>query len=109
MTKKSQPTKQQNVLDQLKASVGIATKQQSKKSTQSAAKQPSDAAKQPSKPDKSAKTIALADVARELNINPKVARAKARRNRDDLPKTVNDDGWVFDAKLKSQLVQFLTS
>jgi len=55
------------------------------------------------------KTVSLAELARELNINPKVARAKARRHSDELPKTVNEDGWVFDVKLKSKLVQFLTN
>jgi hypothetical protein len=55
------------------------------------------------------KTISLAEIARELHIDPKVARAKARRRSDELPKTVSDESWTFDAKLKSKLVAFLTN
>src|SRR5262245_32081911 len=51
----------------------------------------------------SKQTVTLAEIARELNINPKVARAKARRNAGELPKTLNEDGWAFDAKLKRRL------
>jgi hypothetical protein len=64
-------------------------------------------AKQPKQ--KQPQTVTPADVARELNINPKLARAKARRRSDELPETMSDDNWIFDAKLKSKLVAFLNS
>ena len=57
----------------------------------------------------SKQTVTLAEIARESDINPKVARGKARRNAGELPKTLNEDGWAFDAKLKSKLVQFLNN
>ena len=56
----------------------------------------------------SKQTVTLAEIARELNINPKVARAKARRHSDELPKTASEDNWTFDGKLKNKLVAFLT-
>src|SRR5262245_43579893 len=52
-------------------------------------------------------TITLAQLARDLNIDPKVARAKARRRSDELPKTVRDDNWIFPASAKSKLIEFL--
>src|SRR5262245_5006349 len=50
-------------------------------------------------------TVTLAQLARDLNINPKVARAKARRHAADLPKTVGDDNWIFPASAKSKLIE----
>src|SRR5262245_58900952 len=52
-------------------------------------------------------TVTLAQLARDLNINPKVARAKARRHAAELPKTVGDDNWIFPASAKSKLIKFL--
>jgi len=56
--------------------------------------------------------ITLADIARSLHIDPKIARAKCRRNRDKLAEFVGTtiaDGWVFAAKQREALVEFLSS
>lgn len=60
-----------------------------------------------------AKTIQLADVARQLKINPKVARQRLRRNFDNLRELVGyqpKEGaptWEFPASCKSKLVKYL--
>jgi hypothetical protein len=61
---------------------------------------------------KKSKTITLADLARELNIGPKIARAKCRRNREHLTRLVGkslSDGWEFSDKCRSKLIEFLTN
>jgi hypothetical protein len=52
-------------------------------------------------------TITVAAVARELGINPKVARAKCRRHAEKLSVDYTNDGWVFVASRKAELVAFL--
>lgn len=49
--------------------------------------------------------ISLAQVARELGIEPRVARAKARRNPTKLPKTTG--GWTFAITDKAKVIKFL--
>lgn len=49
-------------------------------------------------------TITLAEVARELGMNPKVARAKARRKNFD-----DGQGWTFPASRKDDIIAFLKS
>lgn len=94
---------------QLEQPVGVSN-QTSKKTSKQIEMRPSDAPGKPSKQAKSEpKTIALADLARELNINPKIARAKARRRSDELPKTLNDESWTFPASAKQKLIEFLQS
>ena len=45
------------------------------------------------------KTFTLSELCKELDINPKIARAKARRRADKLEAyRVGDEGWTFDAK-----------
>jgi hypothetical protein len=62
---------------------------------------------------KQSKTITLANLSRELNIDPKIARAKCRRNRAHLERTVGksveEGGWVFDAKCRAKLTSFLAN
>lgn len=62
------------------------------------------------------KTVTIASIARdELEIDPKVARAKMRRiyraedAPKDLPKPVKEGSWTFDAKFHDQLVEMLTA
>jgi hypothetical protein len=54
-------------------------------------------------------TFSLADLARELNINPKVARAKARRHSDkvDVLRGSGLAQWVFPATARSALTELL--
>lgn len=61
------------------------------------------------------KTITVAAIAREeLEIDPKVARAKMRRiyKAEDapasLPKPLKEGGWTFDAKDHDAVVALLT-
>lgn len=53
--------------------------------------------------------ISLADLARELSINPKVARAKARRHSKVLAslKVAGAEGWEFPASAKAAVVKVL--
>jgi len=60
-------------------------------------------------------TVSIAAIAREeLEIDPKVARAKMRRiyraedAPKDLPKPIKDGSWTFDAKHHDALVALLT-
>ena len=52
-------------------------------------------------------TVTIAQVARELGLNPKVCRAKARRHAEKLCVDYANDGWVFIASRKAELVAFL--
>ncbi len=68
------------------------------------------AARAATKPkDKDANEISVADIARELGIDPKVARAKLRRHEDKLDKlhTKGQDRWVFPIGAKAQIVGIL--
>jgi hypothetical protein len=60
---------------------------------------------------KNAKTFTLAELARELNILEKVARAKARRRRDEVNAIQKqaDHKWRFDAKHRAAVTAFLTN
>ena len=54
--------------------------------------------------------IALADIAREIGMNPKVARAKCRiAAPNELPERVGDEGWVFNRDDHDRVVEFLTA
>ncbi len=54
--------------------------------------------------------IALADIAREIGMNPKVARAKCRiAAPNELPARIGDDGWVFNRDDHDAVVDFLNS
>lgn len=56
-------------------------------------------AKKAEAPKPSGKTFTLSELCKELDINPKIARAKARRKADKLePYRVGDEGWTFDSK-----------
>jgi hypothetical protein len=53
-------------------------------------------------------TFTLADIARDLDINPKVARAKARRHALKLEAwRIGTDGWVFDTKHRADVQKLL--
>lgn len=56
-----------------------------------------------------ATTFSLADLAREMGVNPKIARAKARRNAADFTKlrVRGDYGWVFPMKAKADVSRLL--
>lgn len=60
-----------------------------------------------------ASTITLADIARELNIDAKRARAKARANVQQLSHIFNhqhkNDAWRCDAKHRDAVIAFLKS
>lgn len=53
--------------------------------------------------------IALADIAREITMNPKVARAKCRDDADMLKLRVGDNGWVFNRDDHDRVIEFLTA
>lgn len=53
-------------------------------------------------------TFTLSEVAADLDIQPKIARAKARRNKDKLEGfMVGEDGWVFLSKYRSQVTAII--
>ena len=53
-------------------------------------------------------TFTLADLARDLDINPKVARAKTRRHATKLEAfRVGTEGWVFDGKHRAEVSKLL--
>lgn len=84
-----------------------------------------DAAKKPSRKDKQKQRLAdageqrrtdradkatftLSELATDLDILPKVARSKARRNKDKLkPYMTGDDGWVFLTKHRADVTKLL--
>jgi hypothetical protein len=51
--------------------------------------------------------VTIAQLARELGINPRVARAKCRRRRAEL--NAQGKAWSFPAAAREQLVKFLTA
>lgn len=55
-----------------------------------------------------ANVIRLADIAQEMNIDPKVARAKFRRLGEEAP-VVAGDGWVFAPKQREEVMKALKS
>mgnify|MGYP001593906086 CR=1 FL=1 len=61
------------------------------------------------KVEKNDNEITVADIARELDIDPKVARAKLRRHEDKISKlhTKGQDRWVFPKSAKAELVKIL--
>ena len=54
-------------------------------------------------PAPTGKTFTLADAARDAGVNPKVARAKARRNNIK----TDGEGWTFKASRRAEIVKFL--
>jgi hypothetical protein len=66
-------------------------------------------AEKPAK-EKDDKTFTVADVARELDIDPKVARAKLRRyeGKDSYPKTIKGERWAFPIEAKSTIRDILS-
>jgi hypothetical protein len=64
----------------------------------------------PAAKEKNDNEISVADIARELDIDPKVARAKLRRHKDKLAKLYAKgvtDGWIFPKAAKAELVKIL--
>lgn len=61
------------------------------------------------KKETNANEVTVADIARELNIDPKVARAKLRRHEDKLAKlhTKGQDRWTFPKSAKDEIVKIL--
>lgn len=59
--------------------------------------------------EKNANEVTVAEVARELNIDPKVARAKMRRyeGKPGYPKTVKGERWTFPMSAKAEVVKIL--
>jgi hypothetical protein len=54
--------------------------------------------------------IKLSDVARELNVDPKVARDKMRRSAaagKPMPSSLKTTGWVFDARDKAMVMDII--
>jgi hypothetical protein len=78
-----------------------------KKSTKTAAPVKVSA---PKKTEAKGDTVTLADIARDLKVNPKVARAKARRHSSKLEtlRIAGTDGWVFPSKNRTAVVNILT-
>lgn len=58
----------------------------------------------------SAKVFTLAALARDLKVDPKVARAKARRNADQFGKlrSKGADNWTFPVARREAVSQLLT-
>lgn len=52
-------------------------------------------------------TFTLSDLARELNVNPKIMRAKARRHADDLKAHRTGDSWSFTTASKAAVTAIL--
>jgi hypothetical protein len=61
------------------------------------------------KVEENSNEISVADIARELDIDPKVARAKLRRHEDKIKKlhTKGQDRWTFPKSAKAELVKIL--
>ena len=59
--------------------------------------------------EKNADEVTVADIARELNIDPKIARAKMRRyeGKKDYPKPVKGERWTFPKAAKTAIVKIL--
>lgn len=62
---------------------------------------------------KQAATFTLAQLARDNDINPKIARAKFRRHEDEMRKLTlagsEGHSWVFPAKLRAKVLELLMS
>lgn len=65
--------------------------------------------KAPTKKPKSDNEVTVADIARELNMSPKIARAKLRRHEDKLEKlhTKGQDRWTFPKSAASEIKKIL--
>lgn len=59
--------------------------------------------------EKNADEVTVADIARELNIDPKIARAKMRRyeGKDNYPKPVKGERWTFPKSAKAAIAKIL--
>lgn len=67
------------------------------------------AGKTPKKKEVAADQITVADLARKLDMDPKIARAKLRRYEDkkDYPKSVKGERWVFPKSAEKELTKIL--
>lgn len=67
-------------------------------------------AKAAAAPAANAKVFTLAALARDLKVDPKVARAKARRNADQFGKlrSKGADNWTFPVARREAVSQLLT-
>ncbi|USN16565.1 hypothetical protein POLEWNIK_00390 [Brevundimonas phage vB_BpoS-Polewnik] len=67
-----------------------------------------DAAKKPKPPKPQGDTFTLSELAADLDIQPKIARAKARRNKDKLAGYMTgDEGWHFLTKYRSEVAKLI--
>jgi len=59
--------------------------------------------------EKNPNEISVADIARELDIDPKVARAKLRRHEDKITKlhSKGQDRWTFPLSAKDKIIEIL--
>jgi type IV secretory pathway VirB10-like protein len=59
--------------------------------------------------EKNADEVTVADIARELNIDPKIARAKMRRyeGKDNYPNPVKGERWTFPKSAKAAIAKIL--
>lgn len=59
--------------------------------------------------EKNPDEVTVADIARELNIDPKIARAKMRRyeGKDNYPKPVKGERWTFPKSAKAAIAKIL--
>lgn len=72
-----------------------------KTATKTASAKPAKVAAEP-------KTFALADMARDLKMDPKIARAKARRTADiGKLRIKGEDHWVFSASKREAVSRLL--
>jgi hypothetical protein len=55
------------------------------------------------------KTITVAEIAKSLKMEPKAARSRLRRHKDDMPKPVKKGAWEFPATAKTKIVKLLTA
>lgn len=65
--------------------------------------------KAPAKKEVGKDEVTVADIARELGMEPKIARAKLRRHEDKLTKlhTKGQDRWTFPKSAKAEIVKIL--
>lgn len=59
--------------------------------------------------EKNAEEVTVADIARDLDLNPKIARAKLRRyeGKEDYPDTVKGERWTFPKSARKALEKIL--
>ena len=62
-----------------------------------------------SRPHPTPDKVTLVEIAKELSINPKIARAKIRRGGDHCPGSLEEDKYVYAIGDKQKVIDFLTS